>query len=429
MLYSAYELAYAAVTPARIAAGVGAKFWRSPFNPAADSWFGRSAAAALDVFENAVRRYPKPEWGIDSTFVNGVEIPVLINQAVRQDFCTLLHFERDADALAKAKGSSEPDPKVLIVAPLSGHYATLLRGTVEAMLPSHDVYITDWADARHVPLSAGRFDLNDYVDYLIGFMRTIGEGTHAIAVCQPGPPLLAAASVMAEDNDPLRPLSITIMGSPIDARRSPTLPNKLSEERPFEWFEQNMIYTVPAPYAGAMRRVYPGFVQLYSFLSMNSDRHVNAHYDYFQHLVSGDGDSADKHRNFYDEYLSVLDMTEEFYLQTIKEVFQEHALAEGKFMHRGRRVKPEAISDIALMTVEGENDDISGIGQTQAAHDLCVNIPEKMRLDYIQPDVGHYGVFNGSRWRSEIQPRIADFIRMAAKEAGKRGAAKAAAAE
>ena len=426
MLYTAYELAYAAVTPARIAAGVGAKFWRSPLNPAADSWFGRSAAAALDVFENVMRRYPKPEWGLDSTFVNGVEIPVMVNEAVQKDFCTLLHFERDKDALKNAKGSDAPDPKVLIIAPLSGHFATLLRGTVEAMLPSHDVYITDWADARHVPVSAGRFDLNDYIDYVIDFVRTIGPDAHAMAVCQPGPALLAAAAVMAEDKDPLRPLSITIMGSPIDARRSPTLPNKLSEERPFEGFEQNMIYTVPAPYAGAMRRVYPGFVQLYSFLSMNSDRHVNAHYEYFQNLVQGDGDSADKHRTFYDEYLSVLDMTEEFYLQTIKDVFQEFALPEGKFMHRGRRVKPEAITDIALMTVEGENDDISGIGQTQAAHDLCVNIPEAMRLDYIQPNVGHYGVFNGSRWRSEIQPRIADFIRMAAKKAEQRGVAKAA---
>ncbi len=241
-----------------------------------------------------------------------------------------------------------------------------------------------------------------------------------MAVCQPGPALLAAASVMAENQDPCRPVSMTVLGSPIDTRRSPTLPNKLSEERTYHWFEQNMIYSVPAPYAGAMRRVYPGFVQLYSFLSMNSDRHVNAHYDYFQHLVDGDGDNADKHRKFYDEYLSVLDMTAEFYLQTIKDVFQEHSLPKGEFEHRGRLVRPEAITDIALMTVEGENDDISGIGQTQAAHDLCANIPASMRLDYIQPKVGHYGVFNGSRWRSEIQPRIADFIRKAAKAAEKR---------
>lgn len=427
MLYSAYELAYAAVAPARIAAGVGAKFWRSPLNPAAGSWMARSTAAALDVFENAMRRYPKPEWEIETTEVNGAKIPVRVDEVERKSFCTLLHFARDETALRKAKGTNTADPAVLIVAPLSGHHATLLRGTVEAMLPDHEVYMTDWIDARQVPVCAGRFDLNDYIDYLIDFMRTIGPGAHAMAVCQPGPALLAAAAVMAEDGDPCRPASMTIMGSPIDARRSPTVPNKLSEERPHEWFEQNMIYTVPAPYAGAMRRVYPGFVQLYSFLAMNSDRHMNAHYDYFQHLVEGDGDSAEKHRKFYDEYLSVLDMTEEFYLQTIRDVFQEHRLANGTFMHHGRRVKPEAITDIALMTVEGENDDISGIGQTQAAHDLCTNIPDNMQLDYVQPGVGHYGVFNGSRWRNEIQPKVANFMRMAEKEATKRPAMKAAA--
>jgi len=420
MLYSAYELAYAAVAPARVAAGLGAKFWRSPFNPASQTWMGRSAAAAFDVMEHAMRRYPKPEWGIEETILGGVNIPITVETVETKPFCSLIRFVREEKALQQAKGSKTPDPRVLIIAPMSGHYATLLRGTVEAMLPEHDVYITDWADARNVPVAAGRFDLNDYIDYLIDFMRMIGPGAHAIAVCQPGPALLAAASVMAENGDPRRPASITIMGSPIDTRRSPTTPNLLAQERKFSWFEQNMIYTVPAPYPGIMRRVYPGFVQLYSFLSMNSDRHLNAQYDYFQHLVEGDGDSADKHRTFYDEYLSVLDMTEEFYLQTIREVFQEHTLAKGKCMHRGRRVKPEAITDIALMTVEGENDDISGIGQTQAAHDLCTNIPEAMQLDYVQPDVGHYGVFNGSRWRSEIQPKIAKFIKMAEEEAAKR---------
>ena len=420
MLYTAYELAYAAMAPARIAAGLSAQMWRSPMNPAANSWVARSAAAALDVFENATRRYPKPEWDVDMTAVNGAPVPVEIEPVLVKDFCTLLHFKRDPEILAQARGTNAPDPKVLIVAPMSGHFATLLRGTVEAMLPGHDVYITDWADARNVPVSCGRFDLNDYIDYLIEFMREIGPGVHAMAVCQPGPALLAAASVMAEDGDDCRPASMTIMGSPIDTRRSPTVPNIISQERSYAWFEQNMIYTVPAPYAGVMRRVYPGFVQLYSFLSMNSDRHLNAHYDYFQHLVEGDGDNADKHRQFYDEYLSVLDMTEEFYLQTIREIFQEHSLAEGKFMHRGRRVKPEAITDIALMTVEGENDDISGIGQTQAAHDLCTNIPSEMQLDHVQPKVGHYGVFNGSRWRTEIQPKVAEFIQMAAIEAAKR---------
>jgi len=405
MLYSAFEFGYAAMTPARLAAGFGAKFWRSPSNPLADTWIARASAAALDVFENATRRYPKPGWDLSHTEIDGRAVGVAIETAVSKPFCDLLHFRKDAPL-----DGNKPGPAVLIVAPMSGHYATLLRGTVEAMLPAHDVYVTDWANARNVPLSAGRFDLNDFVDYLIEFMQFIGPNAHAMAVCQPGPALLAAAAVMAENEDPCRPSSMTIMGSPIDARRSPTVPNLLAQERKFEWFERNMIYTTPAPYAGVMRRVYPGFVQLYSFLSMNHDRHLNAHYDYFNHLVEGDGDSADKHRKFYDEYLSVLDLTEEFYLQTIREVFQEFSLAEGDFMHRGRRVKPEAITDIALMTVEGENDDISGIGQTQAAHDLCVNIPHSMKIDHIQPGVGHYGVFNGSRWRNEIQPRVAAFI-------------------
>ena len=428
MLYTAYEMSYAFMAPARIAAGLGAQFWRSPFNPAATTLIGRTSAAALDVFENVTRRYPKPEWGIEDAIIDGARVPITIEPVEKKPFCSLLRFRRDDAALRSLRGpGAAPDPKVLIVAPLSGHYATLLRGTVEAMLPGHDVYITDWVDARHVPLVQGRFDLNDYIDYLIDFMRTIGPGVHGMGVCQPGPALLSAAAVMAEDGDPNRPSSITIMGSPIDTRRSPTTPNLLAQERDFAWFEQNMIFAVPAPYAGVMRRVYPGFVQLYSFLSMNSDRHMTAHYDYFQHLVEGDGDSAEKHRTFYDEYLSVLDMSEEFYLQTIREVFQEHKLAKGEAMHRGRLIRPEAITDIALMTVEGENDDISGIGQTQAAHDLCANIPDALQRDYIQPGVGHYGVFNGSRWRNEIQPRVAEFMRMAAAEAARRPELKAAA--
>ncbi|MGF1542926.1 MAG: polyhydroxyalkanoate depolymerase [Parvularculaceae bacterium] len=412
MLYSAYELGVTAFSPARIAAGVGAQFWRSPLNPFADSWLARTSAAALDLFENATRRYPKPDWGLDDTTINGRAVPVLIECAARLPFCDLLRFKRDPDALAEIRGANAaPDPKVLIVAPMSGHYATLLRGTVEAMLPEHDVYVTDWTNARMAPLVAGRFDVNTFVDYLIEFLAVIGPGAHAIGVCQPGPALLMASAVMSEALDPCRPASMIFMVSPIDTRRAPTTPNVLAKQRPLEWFERNMIYTVPAPYPGALRRVYPGFVQLYSFLSMNSDRHMTAHYEYFLNLVKGDGDGADKHRTFYDEYLSVLDLTEEFYLQTINDVFQDHLLAIGEATHHGRKVRPEAIVDVALMTVEGENDDISGIGQTQAAHDLCVNVPEAMRRDHVQPKVGHYGVFNGSRWRDEIQPRIRDFIR------------------
>jgi len=417
MLYSAFELGITAFSPARLAAGLSAQVWRSPFNPLAQTWMGRSTAAAFDVFEHAVRRYPKPEWNIDSTQINGQTVPVEINVAHQKDFCHLLHFQRDPAALKKIKGKKDhPDPAVLIIAPLSGHYATLLRGTVEAMLPHHDVYITDWIDARTVPITKGRFDLNDHIDYLIEFLQVLKPiapepGVHAIAVCQPGPCLLSAAAIMAENKDPARPISMTIMGSPIDTRRSPTLPNLLAQERSFSWFQNNMIQTVPAPYPGVLRRVYPGFIQLYSFMAMNSDRHTNAHHDYFQQLVDGDGDSAKKHRRFYDEYLSVLDMTEEFYLQTIRDVFQDHRLAKKTFEHHGQLVDPGAITDIALMTVEGEKDDISGIGQTQAAHDLCTNLPKNKKLDYVQPGVGHYGVFNGSRWRREIQPRIHDFIR------------------
>ncbi len=368
-------------------------------------------AAAGDVFEAVTRRYGKPGFDLPETIVEGEPVPVREAVVWERTFCKLLRFHRDDELMMHIKGVDHKDPKVLIVAPMSGHYATLLRGTVEAMIPEHDVYITDWTDAREVPVYDGHFDLNDFVDYLIEMIRFLGPSTHVMAVCQPGPAALAAASLMAEARDPAAPASLTIMGSPIDPRESPTVPNKLSMERPFDWFKKNMIMTVPWPHTGVLRRVYPGFIQLTSFMSMNSERHVSAHKDLFVNLIKGDGDSVEKHHDFYEEYLSVMDITAEFYLQTIDEVFQRHLLPKGEFYHRGQRVKPEAITDMALMTVEGEKDDISGIGQTQAAHTLCPNIPQEMQLDYIQPDVGHYGVFNGRRWRTEIQPRIRDFIR------------------
>jgi poly(3-hydroxybutyrate) depolymerase len=300
---------------------------------------------------------------------------------------------------------------VLIVAPMSGHYATLLRGTVEAFLPEHEVYITDWTDARMVPIIAGRFDLNDYVDTVASLLRVMGANTHVVAVCQPGPPVLAAVSIMSERGDPCAPASMTFMGSPIDARCSPTQPNVLAAKRPYKWFERTLIHDVPPVYPGAFRRVYPGFLQLAGFLGMNLERHVDAHWEYFKNLVKDDGDSAQKHRGFYDEYLSVCDLTEEFYLQTIRDVFQEFKLAQGTMTHRGQPVRPQAIRKTALMTVEGENDDISGIGQTQAAHELCASLPAAMRQDYVQPGVGHYGVFNGRRFATEIYPRIREFMR------------------
>jgi poly(3-hydroxybutyrate) depolymerase len=281
---------------------------------------------------------------------------------------------------------------------------------VQTFLQDHEVYVTDWVNAREVPITDGRFDFHDYVDVIRDTLRALGGRVHVVAVCQPGPPVLAAAALMAQDEDPCRPASMTFMGSPIDARLAPTGPTKLAEERPFAWFQSNMIFTVPSPLPGAFRRVYPGMVQLYSFLNMNRERHQEAHKTYFQDLVKGDGDHAAKHREFYDEYLSVLDLTEEFYLQTIDIVFQRHLLPRGLLEHRGRAVRPDAIKDIALMTVEGEEDDISGVGQTQAAHGLCSSLPDAAKELYVQPKVGHYGVFNGRRFREEIYPRVRSFI-------------------
>ena len=410
MLYSVYELNHAMLAPARAAASFSANLARSPLNPARETLAGRSFAAALDIFEAATRRYGKPEWRIRSTEICGQSVPVEIDVVAEKTFCRLLHFRRDRQALDAARGGGAPDPRVLLVAPLSGHYATLLRGTVEAMLPGHEVYITDWIDARLAPVFKGRFDLNDYIDYIIEFLQGLGAGAHVISVCQPGPAVLSAIALMSEDQDPNLPATMTYMGSPIDARKSPTTPNLLALEKPYEWFRDHVISTVPPPYPGMLRRVYPGFLQLTSFISMNHERHLKAQYEYYEHLVANDGDSARKHREFYDEYLSVMDLTEEFYLQTIRDVFQEFSLPRGVFAHHGRIVDPAAITEVALLTIEGENDDISGIGQTQAAHDLCTNIPLEMKQDYIQKDVGHYGVFNGSRWRNEIQPRLAAFI-------------------
>ncbi|MEM9838408.1 MAG: polyhydroxyalkanoate depolymerase [Pseudomonadota bacterium] len=410
MIYSAYEATHQLMAPVRQAVRASANFMNSPANLYRDAWPARAFTAGYNVFEMATRRYPKPEWNLPTTTIDGIEVPISVETVLEKPFGRLIRFRRDPAILAEAIGD-EPQPRVLIVAPMSGHYATLLRGTVEAMLPGHEVFITDWIDARDVPTLMGKFDLNTYIDYLIEFMRMIGPGVHAMAVCQPGPPLLAAASVMAADEDPARPRSMTFMGSPIDARKSPTVTNLLAEQKAFEWFEENMIQSVPAPYAGFTRRVYPGFIQLFSFMSMNMERHVNASIDYYGNILQGNDFAAKKHEVFYDEYLAVCDMTAEFYLQTIHDVFQEYLLPRGLFTHHGKIVDPSVITDIGLMTVEGELDDISGIGQTQAAHDLCTGIPDKDQLDYIQKGAGHYGVFNGSKWRNEIQPRLAKFIR------------------
>ncbi|HYG27938.1 MAG TPA: polyhydroxyalkanoate depolymerase [Caulobacteraceae bacterium] len=410
MLYALHEASYYAATPMRVAARAAKDFWASPLNPASQTTVGRSLYAAADLMGSFTRRYGKPEWGIDSTTIDGAQVRVRPTVVWETPWVKLLQFQRDMSDLRRA-GKKGLDPAVLIVAPLSGHFATLLRGTVEAFLPDHEVFVTDWVNARDVPLLEGRFDFHDYIDHIRSMLGQIGGRAHVLAVCQPGPPVLAAAALMAQDKDPSRPRSMTFMGSPIDARHSPTVTNRLAEERPFAWFESNMIYTVPPPYPGMGRRVYPGFVQLASFMSMNLERHSQAHREYFNDLVKGDGDSADKHRGFYDEYLSVLDLTEEFYLQTVDIVFQNHLLPKGELVHRGQLVRPDLITDIGLMTVEGELDDISGIGQTQAAHTLCPSIPGELKADYIQVGVGHYGVFNGRRFREQIYPRVREFIR------------------
>lgn len=409
MLYALHEYAYHTASPLRLAAQMARDFWSHPANPVSDTAMGRTLYASAELFAGLTRRYGKPAWNIDTVEIEGVEVRVSPQTVWRSPWCGLVHFRRHPGDLRRA-GRDGPAPAVLLVAPLSGHYATLLRGTAQQFLQDHDVYVADWTNARQVPVLEGRFDFFDYVDHVRAMLTEIGPGAHVVAVCQPGPPVLAAAALMAEDGDPARPASMTHMGSPIDARLSPTAINGLAEAKPFAWFRSNMIHTVPPPYPGMGRRVYPGFVQLYSFMSMNEDAHRDAHWEYFNHLVEGDDDSAGKHIQFYDEYLSVLDLTEEFYLQTIDIVFQQHLLPRGLLEHRGRRVDPAAITDIALMTVEGEKDDISGVGQTQAAHGLCRNIPDDRRELLVQPGVGHYGVFNGRRFREEIYPRVRDFI-------------------
>lgn len=409
MLYTLHELAYQSAAPMRLGAQMMREFWSSPFNPAAQTAIGRTAYASAELFESLTRRYGKPDWGLEVVNVDGHPVRTVQEVVWSSPWCRLIRFTRNESDLKRA-GKPVKAPTVMIVAPLSGHYATLLRGTVETFLQDYDVHVTDWANARQVPMLEGRFDFFDYIDHIRTMLGAIGPRAHVVAVCQPGPPVLAAAALMAEDEDPARPASMIHMGSPIDARLSPTVTNQLAEDKPFAWFRSNMIHTVPMPYPGAGRRVYPGFVQLYSFMSMNEERHMDAHRRYFDHLVAGDGDSIQKHQAFYDEYLSVLDLTEEFYLQTIDIVFQNHLLPRGLLRHRDRPVRLEAVTDIGLMTVEGENDDISGVGQTQAAHTLCPNIPDDQRLLYVQPEVGHYGVFNGRRFRDEIYTRARDFI-------------------
>jgi poly(3-hydroxybutyrate) depolymerase len=403
--YWLYEMGQASLNPARAFADASKLFFKNPANPWSRTELGKTVAATCELFERSTRRYGKPEWNVSSTLIGAERVPVHISSVWERPFCRLLHFERAFDHPPR-----RPQPKLLIVAPMSGHYATLLRGTVEGFLPNHDVYVTEWVDARVVPVSEGRFDLDDYIDYLISMLHFLGGDVHVIAVCQPSVPVLAAVARMEADGDPHVPHSMVLMGGPIDTRSNPTAVNLLAERRGIEWFRGNVITKVPFPNPGFLRDVYPGFLQLYGFVSMNLDRHMEAHRNLYLNLVKGDGDSAQKHREFYDEYLAVMDLCAEFYLQTCDTVFIRHALPKGEMTHRGIPIDPSKIRRVALMTVEGENDDISGVGQTEAAHTLCVNIPQDRKYHWLQSDVGHYGVFNGSRFRAEIAPRIADFV-------------------
>jgi len=405
MLYDAYEVQRSLLAGASKLAGMGAGWLNNPANPWGYSSMGPTVAASLQVFAHAAAPRGKPEFGIDSVRIGRKDVPVHEEILLRKPFGQLKHFAREG---------VETGAPLLVVAPMSGHYATLLRGTVERLLPSFDVYITDWRDAKLVPLSDGSFDLDDYVDYLIEFLQLIGarsgQRPHLLAVCQPAVPAFAATALMNEDKNPWRPRTLTMMGGPIDTRKAPTAVNTLATQRPFSWFEQNVIATVPMIYAGAGRKVYPGFLQLAGFMTMNLGSHLISHWEMFKHLVVGDEEGADASRHFYEEYRSVCDMTAEFYLQTVDVVFQKHSLPNGEMQHRGRLVRPDAIRDTALLAIEGERDDISGIGQTKAALDIATGLAKAKKQYFLAKDVGHYGIFNGRKWREKIAPVVEKFI-------------------
>ena len=405
MLYDAYEVQRSLLTSASKLAGLGAGWLNNPTNPFGYSSMGPLVAAGLEVFAHASAPRGKPEFGIEEVQVGKKAARVDEDIVLRKAFGQLKHFQKVGVA------AGEP---LLIVAPMSGHYATLLRGTVARMLPKHDVFITDWRDAKLVPVSEGSFDLDDYIDYVIKFSQRIyeltGKRPHVLAVCQPSVPAYAAAAIMNADKHPARPKTLTMMGGPVDTRKAPTAVNTLATQRPHAWFQRNVIATVPMIYPGAGRKVYPGFLQLAGFMTMNLGNHLISHWEMFKHLVVGDDESADATRQFYDEYLSVCDMTAEFYLQTVDVVFQRHLLPKGELEHRGRRVDPKAIKDTPLLAIEGERDDISGIGQTKAALDLATGLAASKKQYHLARDVGHYGIFNGRKWRERIAPVVEKFI-------------------
>ncbi len=404
MLYNLHDIKNQAMKPMRYISELTKIAYSNPFNPLSYTSFGKIMVANSNLFENILRRRDKPKWGIDNVNIDGKFRAVSIDVIKDLPFCNLIHFKRDCP---KAKN----DPKILLVAPMSGHYATLLRGTVEALIKDHEVYVTDWKDASNVPIELGRFGLDEYIDYMLDFMRDLAPNLNVIAVCQPAPLVLSAVSLLAQKNDKAEPDSMILMGGPVDTTAAPTVVTMAAENRSLNWFENNCINLVPSRFKAAGRKVYPGFLQLRAFMSMNPARHADAHTKLYNHLIQGDGDSVAAHDKFYDEYLAVMDVTAEFYLETIKEIFQQHAIANGTMNWRGQIITPASIKKSALMTVEGELDDISAPGQTIASHDLCPNIPKARHLNLLQKNVGHYGIFNGRHWRETIKPAIGKFIR------------------
>lgn len=416
ILYTALEMGRLHLSPMRFMIKSAGRLTGSPFNPLSYTTVGRSIAAMYELAERVTRHYPKPEFGIHHLRIENKQIPIIPEVVQTDPFCHLLHFKKE--------GLKHKQPQLLIVAPMSGHYATLLRRTVEDMLPHFDVYITDWINAREVPLSAGHFNLDSFIGYVTKYMEYLGRETHVMAVCQPAVPVLAAISLMSAEGNPATPQSMILIGGPIDSRKSPTDVNDFASRRSMNWFESHVITRVPINYPGFMRPVYPGFIQLAGFMAMNMQRHVGEHMKLFTHLVVGDGESADAHRKFYNEYLSVMDMPAEFYLQTIQTVFKDHSLPQGTMVSQGHRINPSLITRTALMVIEGELDDISGVGQTKAAFDLCNHLPEEKKHYHLQAGVGHYGLFNGRRFREHIVPAIVEFTAKAA--APKQQAAKVA---
>ncbi len=397
-----YETQRALMAPMRFLTQTSKALSSHPWAPLAYTAFGKSMEAGLEVLHGVIKDRGRPDWEIDAAETPDGPVPVSFEAVHTTPFCDLVHVRRK---------TKRRDPKVLLVAPLSGHYATLLRGTVRGLIQEHDVYVTDWKDARTVKMSDGFFHLDDYIGMLIDFMRRLGPDLHVVAVCQPAPITLAAVSLMADMDDPKQPTSMTLMGGPVDPHAAPTVVTQLADARPMSWFETRCITRVPVYYPGSSRRVYPGFMQVGAFIAMNPDRHVSAHLAMFRHLVEGDGESAEGKQRFYDEYLSVMDVPAEYYLETVRRVFKERELPRGIMEWQGHRVRPEAIRTTAMLTVEGEKDDISAPGQTLAAHDMTPNIPDNRRMNHLERAVGHYGIFNGRKWRENILPVITRFIR------------------